>query len=388
MREVVITGSGVVSALGHSAAEVARRIAAGVRAAAGDDGVSVGEIAVDRVPDAARARIGRTDRLCKLFLAATAQAIDAARLPLPLAAPERVGVSFGTGLGCLLSDAEFYEKIVAQGVAAASPRVFAYTVSSAAAGEVSIAFGVHGPNVTSHVGLAAGAGAIGYAVDLIRLGKADVMLAGGADANGAALAAALRDMRLFKTTAQARPFVDAHPGVVPSEGAAVLVLESAEHALARAAPVLARAAGYAAGFEPTLTRARREAIGVRAALQRSLVGARTPGIVLASAHGTPLDAVEAAALREAGCADVPVIATKAALGESFGASGALAAAVCVELLRGDNELADAVAVDLNGSQLPGRALRVESALVSALCYGGSVVGLLLQEPARRRTHGV
>ena len=376
MSDVVVTGMGVVSPLGHSAAELARRLAAGERATGDADGVSVGDIPLAAVPAAARARIGRADRLCRLFLAAAAQAVDDARLALPFAAAERVGLSFGSGLGCLLSNAEFYEKVVAQGAAAASPRVFAYTVSSAAAGEVSIAFGIHGPNVTSHLGLAAGAGAIGYAADLIRLGKADVMLAGGADANGAALAAGLRDMRLLKDARQARPFVDAVPGVWPSEGAAVLVLERAAHAAARGAHVLGRVGGYAAGFEPTLTRRAPAATGVTAVLARAAAGA-LPDVVLASAHGTPIDSVEAAALRSLGCAATPVIATKAALGESFGASGALAAALAVELLRGETALGAGVAIDLHGAALPGAALRGESALVSALCYAGSAVGLLL-----------
>ncbi|MDX2166193.1 MAG: beta-ketoacyl synthase N-terminal-like domain-containing protein [Deltaproteobacteria bacterium] len=353
MTDVVVTGIGVVSPLGYSAAELARRVAAGECAVGGADGVSLGEVPLDAVPAAARARLGRADRLCRLFLAAACQAVDDARLPLPLAAPERVGLSFGTGLGCLLSDAEFYAKVVAQGAAAASPRVFAYTVSSAAAGEVSIALGVHGPNVTSHVGLAAGAGAIGYAADLLRLGRADVMLAGGADANGADLARALRDMGLLKTASQARPFVDAAPGVWPSEGAAVLVRERAEHAARRGAAARAGGGRWAAGFEPTLTRRQREPRGLTETLRRAAGTAPAPDLVLASAHGTPLDALERQALDATGCADARVVALKAQLGEAFGASGALAAALAVEQ--------------------PERR-----ALVSAICYSGSVVGLRLE----------
>ncbi|MEO8603363.1 MAG: beta-ketoacyl synthase N-terminal-like domain-containing protein [bacterium] len=380
MSDVVVTGIGVVSPLGHSLGELMRRVAAGERAVGDADGVSVGDIPLDAVPAAARARIGRADRLCRLLLAASALAIDDARLALPLAAPERVGLSFGSGLGCLLSDAEFYQKIVAHGVAAASPRVFAYTVSSAAAGEVSIAFGIHGPNVTGHVGLAAGAGAIGYAADQLRLDRADVMLAGGADALGAALSTGLRDMGLLKTAAQARPFLDTVAGVWPSEGAAVLVLERAEHAAARGAHVAGRVVRYAVGFEPTLTRHDPVSTGVAATLQRAVHGAARPHVVLCSAHGTPLDNVEVAALRAVDCAGVPLLASKTALGEAFGASGALAVGLGLALLRGETTLADGVAVDLVGAPLPGRSLRAESALVSAVCYSGNAVGLLLARP--------
>jgi 3-oxoacyl-[acyl-carrier-protein] synthase II len=126
-------------------------------------------IPLDAVPADKRARVGRLDRVCRLTLAAAFLALDDAGLQIPATvAADRVGLSVGTALGCLLSDAEFYERVVEQGPAAASPRLFAYTVSSAAAGEVSTVLGIHGPNSTAHMGLAAGAGAIGYGLDLIR----------------------------------------------------------------------------------------------------------------------------------------------------------------------------------------------------------------------------
>src|SRR5215470_13468360 len=278
MSPVVITGLGVVSPLGHSVAELTRRLLAGERAVTGPDGgVLIDPLPLDAIPADVRARLGRADRFCRLFLAAGFLAVDDAALNLDGADAERVGLSFGTGFGCLLSDAEFYAKVVEQGPAAASPRVFAYTVSSAAAGEVSIALGIHGPNTTSHMGLAAGLGAIGYGVDLIELGKADVVLAGGGDANGPALVEALRAMRLLKDAAAARPFHDAMPGVWPSEGVAVVVLEREDHARARGARLLARADAYAAGFEPTLTSRAPQHAGVVAALRRALAAARRSG---------------------------------------------------------------------------------------------------------------
>jgi 3-oxoacyl-[acyl-carrier-protein] synthase II len=364
MSAVVITGVGVVSPLGHSVAELTRRWRAGERAASGPDGgVLIDGIPFDAVPPEARARSGRLDRICRLFLAATCLAVDDAALRIAPEDAERIGLSFGTGLGCLLSDAEFYEKVVEQGAAAASPRVFAYTVSSAAAGEVSIALGIHGPNVTAHMGLAAGLGAIGYGCDLIQTGKADVVLAGGADANGPALIRGLRDMRLLKTAEQARPFRDAIAGVWPSEGSAVVVLERADRARRRAAPIRARIDGYAAGFEPTLTSAAPLRDGIVSTLTRSLAAsgrsATDIGAVYASAHGTPLDACERAALREAlGEPEREPIAPKQLWGESFAASGPLSLALAVGLFAETPPIADAV-------------------LISSVCYSGNVVGLVL-----------
>jgi 3-oxoacyl-(acyl-carrier-protein) synthase len=365
MRSVVITGLGVVSPLGHCVAELTRRVAAGERAASGPDGgVLIDPLPLDAVPAELRGRLGRTDRICRLFLAASFLALDDAALALPEADAERVGLSFGTGLGCLLSDAEFYAKVVEQGVAAASPRVFAYTVSSAAAGEVSIALGVHGPNATMHSGLAAGLAAIGYGADLIRMNKADVVLAGGADANGPALIEALRDMALLKNGAAARPWRDSSAGIWPAEGSAVAVLESAEHARARGARRRARIESYALGFEPTLASHAPRPDGVSSTLRRAL---STTGRTLAkidavvtSAHGTPLDACERAAVREVlgANAEPLLLAPKQALGESFAASGALGVA-------------------LAAGMLDQPAAQIDAALISALCYSGSVAAMII-----------
>ncbi len=387
MRDVAITGVGVVSPLGHSLAELTRRVAAGEVAAGDAAGVQVADIPLAVLPAAARVRSGRLDRVCRLALAAAYLAVDDARLSLPLVRPERVGLSLGTGLGCLLSDAEFYEKVVVQGAAAASPRVFAYTVSSAAAGEISIALGIRGPNATAHMGwTTAGIGALGYAADLIRLGKADIVLAGGVDANGAALSEALRDMGLIKQRPAARPFLDSIPGVRPSEGAMVAVLEGAETAAARGARTYARLAGHAAGFEPSLTRPLRDPAGVAAVLRRAVevAGVGRPAVVFASPHGTPLDAVERDALRAAlGDQAVPVIAPKAALGETFGAGGALATALAIGLRVGPTVLAPGVALDLAGHAWPSAALGSGPALVSAVCYTGSVAALVVEEKGLR-----
>jgi 3-oxoacyl-[acyl-carrier-protein] synthase II len=297
-----------------------------------------------------------------MLLSASFLAVDSAALAIGDDESDRIGLSFGTGFGCLLTNAEYYEKVVAQGPSAASPRLFAYTVSSAAAGEVSIALGIRGPNITAHMGFAAGLGAVGYGVDLIQMGKADVVLAGGADVIGPPLLDTLREMELLKDHAQAQPFRDAVPGVCPSEGAAVFVLERAERARARGARVWGRIDGYAAGFEPTLTRREPDRSGLVATMQRALRAAghqpEEVRIVMTSAHGTPIDRVERAAIEAvfgAG-ANVRIVSPKACLGETFGASGALA--LCL------------AAADSG----PGRDSVV---LINSVCYSGAVVSLAL-----------
>ena len=279
--DVVITGIGVVSPFGHSVDELARGFCGAQHAAPLQerDAEWVSEIPMSAVPEDKRARIGRLDRLCRFFLAASYLAADAAGLVILPDEAERVGLSFGTGLGCLLTDEEYNRRVVEQGPSAASPRLFAYTVSSAAAGEVSIALGIKGPNVTAHMGFAAGLGALGYGYDLIQMGKADVVLAGGADVIGPALLDALRAMGLLKRRDQSRPWLDAIPGVFPGEAAVVAVLERRDRAAERRAPCWGQIESYAAGFEPTLTRRNREHTGIAAYAQPRPGAERTAGRV-------------------------------------------------------------------------------------------------------------
>lgn len=396
----VVTGAGVVSPLGHSVAELTRRFALGESAilpvtGTGREGALaavVADIPQDAIPAGTLRRVGRMDRITRLFLAAASRAVVDSGLDLQAENSERVGLVFGTGLGCLLTNAAYFEKVIESGPAGASPQLFAYTVSSAAAGEVSIALGIRGVNATMHAGLAAGLQAIGRAVDLIHLGRADVVLAGGGDALGPTLLQALDDMGLLKRSVPV-PFEDAAPGLVPGEGAVVVVLESPQHAAARQARPLARVAGYASGFEPTLAERQRQTTGIDAVLRRALAAAARPagdvGIVMSSAHGTPLDAVEAAALRRlyaAAPAAPLVFAPKRALGDGFAASGALAFVLAAGLMtnpprpRSIDALAVEIAADSGvrpATRVADRLARARSAMIHGLCYSGTSVAVVL-----------
>jgi 3-oxoacyl-[acyl-carrier-protein] synthase II len=387
--DVVITGIGVVSPLGHSVADLVCGFCGQQHTAPAQecDAEWVSEIPVSAVPEDKRARIGRLDRLCRFFLAASYLAVDAAGLIILPDEAERVGLSFGTGLGCLLTNEEYNRRVVEQGPAAASPRLFAYTVSSAAAGEVSIALGIKGPNVTAHMGWAAGLGALAYGYDLIQMGKADVVLAGGADVIGPALLEALRAMGLLKRRDQSRAWLDAIPGVFPGEAAVVVVLERRDRAIRRGTPCWGQVQSYAAGFEPTLTRRHREHTGVAATLGRALkLGGRQAcevGAVFCSAHGTPVDATERTALADVfSSVDAPLlVAAKGATGDCFGASGVLALALAAGLWRYAPKLGDGTCFDLNGAAVAGaeasaRLASTPLVLVNALCYSGDIVSLL------------
>src|SRR5262249_11089239 len=140
-------------------------------------------------PEAVQARAARSERITALTLAAAGAALAAARLvPNGSTAPNpRAGVVLGTAFGCFLSNAAYQQRFVEGGPAAASPRIFAATVSHAAAGELAIASRLAGPGGTLTAGAASGLAALGHASDLLRAGRADALVAGGVDALGGPL---------------------------------------------------------------------------------------------------------------------------------------------------------------------------------------------------------
>jgi 3-oxoacyl-[acyl-carrier-protein] synthase II len=394
---VAITGLGVVSPLAASYEDLARRFAAGEHVTAStvleSRGALVERIPLDAIPEQRRAHVARLDRFCQLLLSASHLAVRSAGLTSSAYDPIRTGLVFGTGLGCLLTNEEYFRRVVEGGVRAASPRLFAYTVSSTAAGEASIALGIKGPNVTRHEGLAAGLGALGFGFDLLQTRKADAVLAGGGDALGPALVAALADMGLLKDRVRTRPFRDDTPGIYPAEAAVVAVLERAEDARRRGARALATVAGYASGFEPTLTRATPNTEGLTATIRRALASSgHAPaevGLVCTSAHGTRVDAVERHALNEVlgDRGAVALTASKTSFGESFGASGVLDVALAMGLWDARPRLSSGTACGLDGNALAAddaqqRLEQSRLALVHALCYSGNVVALVLERETK------
>lgn len=204
-----------------------------VTGAAGVRGAALGE-ALAALPEPVRARAQRAERVTQLALAAAGAALaQASRAAVDGPPRARLGVALGTAFGCFLTNATYQRRLAADGTRAASPRLFAATVSNAAAGEVGIGYRLGGPAITLSAGAAAGLFAIGHAADLVAAGRADAMVAGGMDACGPDLERWLADGGF---TAGEAP-VD--------EAAGVVVLERAE-APRRWASVL----GHAEGFAP------------------------------------------------------------------------------------------------------------------------------------------
>ena len=233
--------------------------------------------ALEALADAVRARAVRAERVTQLALAAAGGALTRAGHAEAEGAPRpRHGIVLGTAFGCFLTNAAYQRRVAADGVRAASPRLFAATVSNAAAGEVSIGYRLGGPAVTLSAGAAAGLFAIGHAADLVASGRADVMVAGGMDARGPELERWLAAGGLAV-------------GEAPIHDAAVVVVLEPEPVAGRWARVL----GHAQGYTP-----RGDGRGVTAAIRRALddagLGPSDVTVVVPVGARVAANAVEAA----------------------------------------------------------------------------------------------
>jgi 3-oxoacyl-[acyl-carrier-protein] synthase II len=193
---------------------------------------------LDGLPEPVRARASRAERVTQLVFSAAGPALAMAGLATTDGDPRpRIGVVLGTAFGCFLTNASYQHRFAEGGPAVASPRLFAATVSNAAAGELAIAYRLGGPAVTLTAGSVGGLAAVGHALDLLHTRQADVLVAGGMDAVDTALDRWIADGGL----AAASPL---------GEGAALLILERAESARARGARALGVVRDYALTFDP------------------------------------------------------------------------------------------------------------------------------------------
>ena len=400
-----ITGIGAVSALGSDADCLAQSLEAGrsgVRLQAGDPergvrpfaGASVEQPLGESMPPAQRSL---HDRHSLMALQAAAEAWSQAGLPDEVAEPARSGCAWGTGLGGSNALQQSYTEMLTR----EAPRLHPYTVlrvmSNSAAAHLAIRHRLQAAMLTVSNACASSAQAIGEAMQLMRDGRADLMLVGGSEAmlnTGSVLAwqamGVMAPADADDVAQSCRPFDDGRRGLVLGEGAAALVLETASHARKRGAKPLAELAGYGHSVDAAHL-SRPDAEGQLRAMCSALADAGlAPGAIgYVNAHGTATevgDAVEAQALSWLfGPRAVPVSATKALHGHLIGAGGALELVACVQaLLRGrlppsahvrSSKLSEHVDLVLQEA----RELRSPCAMMSnSFAFGGSNVSLVLR----------
>ncbi|HET8873715.1 MAG TPA: beta-ketoacyl-ACP synthase II [Gaiellaceae bacterium] len=348
-RRVVITGMGAVSPLGNDVESSWDNLTAGRSGAADIKGFDASEYPVhfacelkDFEPadwiDKKQAR--RMDRFAQMIVAAAIQARDDAGLDIEAEA-DRIGASIATGIGGLKAFQDCFETLLERGPDRVNPFSIPQIIPNMGAGWVSMYLGTRGPLSSQCTACAASNMAIGEAADAIRLGRADVMLAGGTEAGitrvGIAGFSAMRALSRRNDAPEeaSRPFDAGRDGFVMGEAGAVVVLEDLERAKARDAKIYAELLGYGLSSdarhvtEPDPT-GENPARAMTMALTDA--GINKDEVDYINAHGTstPLgDASETRviklALGEDNARATPVSSTKGATGHCLGAAGALEA---------------------------------------------------------------
>src|SRR5262245_49320849 len=354
-RRILVTGLGCVSPLGADAAasfEAAVAGRSGIRPLRGFDttgfpvrfgGEVPGELDLGGVPPKEARRLDRVI----LFAVAAAREAAADALGAAKLDADRAGVAIGSGIGGLGTLQENFRALDARGPMRVSPFTIPMAIGNMSSGYVAIRHGLRGPNLCHVAACASGAQAIGEAARLMERGAADLMLAGGTEAANTSLGvAAFAAMRALSTRNDepekaSRPFDRDRDGFVISEGAAVLVLETQEHALARGARIRAEVIGYAAtgdAFHMALPSEDGEGAArcMRLALANAGIAPDEVDYLNAHATSTPAgDVAEARAIRAVfgrHAERLPVSATKSTTGHLLGAAGALEALFCVRAL--------------------------------------------------------
>lgn len=344
-------------------------------------------------------RVRRLDRFAAFAVAAARMALEDGGLDPADVDGTRAAVQMGSALGGLAHAQDQMTRYLADGVRAVDVRLATTVFCGAASCQVAIEFGFTGPNSTNAMSCASGAIAIGDAWRLIRHGEADVALAGGVEAPLGPLSfgafALIRAMttRNDEPATACRPFDRTRDGFVMGEGAAVVLLESLDHARARGATIYGEVVGYGTTNDAYSMAAprpdgARAADAMRAALASSGLPAEAVDYVNAHASSTPLnDGTETGAVK-AVLGDhahrIPVTGTKPYYGHPLGASGAIEAVVSALVLERGwipptlNLDQPDEACDLDHLPRSGRPADVRTILSNSFGFGGINASLVYQ----------
>jgi 3-oxoacyl-[acyl-carrier-protein] synthase II len=353
-RRVVITGMGTLNPLGNTVEEFWSA------ALAGKSGVSrltqvdstgyeihiAGEVK-GFVPEdfIDRKEARRMARFAQLAIAASREAFAQAKLDMRDVDPYRVGVLFGNGMGGYPDTDQAVKDIVKKGGRRIDPFYMVKMLPNMAAAQVAMQVGAKGYNATISTACASAGNAMGEALEMIRNGRADVMITGGTEAGLSELGlAAFQVMKALSTQNDepekaSRPFDAKRDGFVSSEGAGVFIIEAEEHAKARGAKPLAELAGYGCTSDAhhvvvPVEDGETTAAAMTLALEDA--GVKPEDIDYVNAHGTSTqmnDKYETVAMKRAlgeTAYQVPISSTKSLIGHTLGASAAIEAVACVQ----------------------------------------------------------
>lgn len=401
MRRVVVTGMGVVSPLGcepEAMWQSVLRKESGVQmmpafAEVADLGTRIGAPVRGFVPERIPRKIRRSmARMSQYATAAATDALASARFPMDELPLGRVAIAAGSTTGSPDAMEEFWREFIAtnsiRGVqSTAFLKVMSHTVSS----HLALAFGVTGPIHSPCCACAVSNQAVGIGLDLIRLNRADAVIAGGADELSVLSAATFDVVRAGcrgwadSPTLRPAPFDATRDGVVCAEGSAVVILEERERALARGAPILCEVLGYGESCDANHM-STPEPTGMKNAILRALLDAGVApsavDYVCAHATGTLLgDAAEAQATFEVFGDEVPVSSLKGHFGHMLAACGTTELIACILGMRDGivPPTRNLVNPDVSPILLPTEPLRREQRVIVSnnFAFGGINASLVI-----------
>lgn len=361
LKRVVVTGLGAVTPVGLSAEETWNNLLAGVSGAAPitlfDSSMYKTQFACEvkglNINDwIDRKEARKLDRYTQLAMVSAMQAVKDSAMDLETVNKNRIGVIFGVGIGGIktFEDEVSYNALHKENGPKFNPFFIPKMISDIAAGQISIHYGFHGPNYATTSACASSTNAIADAFNLIRLGKADVIVSGGAEATicgcgvGGFNAMHALSTRNDDPQRASRPFSASRDGFVMAEGAGCLILEELEHAKARGAKIYAEMVGEGESADAYhITASHPEGLGAKLVMQAALddAGMKPEDIDYINVHGTSThvgDISEAKAIKEVfgdAAYKLNISSTKSMTGHLLGAAGAVEAMVSVLSVQND-----------------------------------------------------
>jgi 3-oxoacyl-[acyl-carrier-protein] synthase II len=400
VKRVVVTGVGAVTPLGIGAESFWRGLTSGrsgIRRIASWDPSGLEVQIAGEVPDfdpkqymdfrAAK----RADRFAQFAVAATTEAIAASGLQVTEQNREHIGVVVNSSAGGIPTLAHEIHMLETLGPKRVNPLLVPLFIPNMASCQVSLMFGIRGPSITSAAACASGCQALVDAVRMIRAEEIDVAITGGTEAGitpvviaGLANLGAL-SRRNDDPAAASRPFDRARDGFVFAEGAAVMILETEEHALSRGAPILCEVTGGACTSDAYHITApdpsgRGAAAAMRQAIQRAGLTPSDVDYIAAHATSTPAgDIAETDAIKRVfgdHAYKLAISANKSMVGHLLAAAGAVSALACILAIRDQmapptiNQTEPDPACDLDHVANVARPMRIDVALANGFGFGG------------------
>ncbi len=410
-RRVVVTGVGLVTPLGTGVEKNWEALMAG-RSGVGpitrfpaEDFASriAGEVRdFDPLDWVEKKDVRKMDLFIQYALATAEQAMRQSGLKIDESNADRVGVLVGNGIGGLITIEENHISFMETRLKRITPFFIPKLLSNLAPGHISIRYGARGENITTTSACASGSHAIGEAFRMIRHGYLDAAITGGAEAAltslgvGGFIAMRALSTRNDNPTAASRPFDRERDGFVIAEGAAALILEEREAAIARGATILAEIAGYASNADAHhITSPSPEGQGAGRCIQMCLEdgGISLDEIDYINAHGTSTpqgDVAETQAIKKVfgeHAAKIPVSSTKSMTGHTLGAAGAIESVYTIlAIQRGmipptiNYEYPDPEC-DLDYVPNHARAAKIRVALKNSFGFGGTNTTLAFRQVA-------